>query len=173
MNAFAIKPADAGDIMFIVKIVCQSFQDVAERLGLTPENCPKHPSNYSLEWAQSDVARGVQFFLLWEEETPVGAVALEQPQADLCYLERLSVLPDYRKKGYGEALVRRIFLEAKNRGAQELSIAIVAAQTDLRLWYEKLGFRAVLQKRFDHLPFEVLFMRHELSRDYAITAGLC
>lgn len=40
-----IREADIADITLLSSIIRNSYQTVAVRFGLTPENCPKHPSN--------------------------------------------------------------------------------------------------------------------------------
>ncbi len=161
MNAIqSIRRAGSNDIALLASLIQRSFEDVALRFGLTRENCPKHPSNCTPEWVKADMERGVTFFLFLEGNTPVGAVAIEQPRSDPCYSERLSVLPEWRKKGIGDALDQHIIADAQKRGAREISIAIIAEQDDLRGWYEKRGFTMESRKRFEHLPFEVMFMRY-------------
>jgi ribosomal protein S18 acetylase RimI-like enzyme len=70
----------------------------------------------------------------------------------------LAVLPRYRQKGYGRALVQHGFAEATKRDANRVEIAIIAQQTELKIWYEKFGFTAFRTKTFEHLPFDVTFM---------------
>ncbi len=40
-----IRKADSCDISLLAGLVREGFQYVAERFGLTLENCPKHPSH--------------------------------------------------------------------------------------------------------------------------------
>ena len=40
-----IREAGFNDISLLAGLVRECFQDVAERFGLTLENCPKHPSH--------------------------------------------------------------------------------------------------------------------------------
>jgi GNAT superfamily N-acetyltransferase len=160
MNPITISAAGAGDADVLSRIIRQSFQDVASRFGLTPENCPKHPSNCTRAWIEADHARGVQYVILFREGEPVGCAGLERPQPDLCYLERLSVLPGMRRRGLGRTLALHTMDRARNMGARKISIGIIAGQTELIRWYAGLGFGAVATKRFAHLPFAVRFMEY-------------
>ena len=63
--------------------------------------------------------------------TPVGCVALEKENSDLCYLERLGILPQSRRKGFGKALVDHVFAEARALGAKQISIGIISDDTEL------------------------------------------
>jgi len=156
-----IRKAGKEDTSLITGIVRRSFQGVAERFGLTPVNCPKHPSNCSAEWIERDLSRGVIYYILENSGIPAGCAALEQAQTT-CYLERLAVLPEERNHGFGTALVRNVLLKAQTLGAESVSIGIIADQTDLKEWYEKIGFRSGETRDFSHLPFRVLFMSYSL-----------
>jgi len=140
-----------------------SFSDVVGRFGLTPQNCPKHPSNCTDEWVEKDMNRGVVYFILACSNTPAGCAAFEQVDSELCYLERLAVLPEERRKGYGRALVDHIISQAKSHGLKLMSIGIIAADSELKQWYTKIGFVEGETKEYSHLPFKVTFMKHHLK----------
>ena len=157
-----IREANFDDISLLSDLIRQSYRDVANRFKLTPSNCPKHPSNCTEEWIKNDFSRGISYFILRRRGIPVGCVAIEIAEADLCYLERLSVLPHERKKGFGSQLVEHIFHTARKLSSKKISIGIIAAQTELKQWYQKLGFVEGDTKKFSHLPFRVTFMTCEL-----------
>ena len=135
-----IRAAGSDDIPVLSGLIRVSFRDVAERFALTFENCPKHPSNCTDEWIENDFARGVAYYILESGGTPVGCVALEKANPDLCYLERLGVLPQSRRKGFGKELVDHVFSEARALGARKVSIGIISGDTELKLWYQRIGF---------------------------------
>ena len=157
-----IRAADSNDISLLAGLVRECFQDVAERFGLTLENCPKHPSHCTDEWIEKDLARGVTYFILENDVMALGCVAIEKASSDICYLERLGVLPEARRNGYGRALVDHIISRANHIGAKQISIGIIADDTELMRWYLKIGFAEGGTKYFDHLPFLVLFMTYAL-----------
>ena len=153
-----ISPADLKDIDLLAWIIHRSFRDVAERFGLTPENCPKHPSNYTPDWVKRDMDRGVTYFIAEADGKPSGCVGMEKPNSDMFYLERLAVLPEKRRNGTGRILVNRVLAEAELDGAKRVGITIIADQGELKAWYQKIGFIEGETKRFEHLPFRVSFM---------------
>jgi N-acetylglutamate synthase-like GNAT family acetyltransferase len=161
-NIIQIREANSADISLLSSLVRQSYCDVAERFTLTPANCPKHPSNCTDEWIENDLARGVSYFILEHRNIPAGCAAIEKAEVDLCYLERLAVLPHERKRGLGSQLVEHIFRTARERESKKISIGIIAAQTELKQWYRKFGFVEGETKEFNHLPFRVTFMTCEL-----------
>jgi hypothetical protein len=54
-----IREANSADVSLLCGLIRASFRDVAERFNLTPENCPKPPSNCTEEWLENDFVRGV------------------------------------------------------------------------------------------------------------------
>lgn len=157
-----IREATLNDCDVIVKIIRDSFRDVARRFSLTQDNCPKHPSNCTSSWIDKDISRGVQYFILYVDERPIGCVGIESPTADVCYLERLSVLPEMRGKHFGIKLARHALECAAAKGAGKVGIGIIAEQTELKDWYKKLGFKEMQTKSFSHLPFNVCLMEYEI-----------
>ena len=158
-----IKKATPDDDAILSDIIRSSYRDVAQRFDLTSENCPKHPSNCTDDWIRNDFARGVSYFIIEPNGRPTGCVALEIPEPGLGYLERLAVLPAARRQGIGRRLVDHVFSQATASGVKEISIGIIAAQTDLKLWYQKIGFVEGATKEFEHLPFRVTFMTYCLA----------
>ena len=158
-----IRIADETDAGLLADIIRRSHADVARRFHLTPENCPKHPSNCTPAWIESDFARGVRYFLTDWQGAPVGCVALEQANPEIVYLERLSVLPAQRRHGLGQQLVERVIQESAELGVPRIGIGIIADFAELKTWYAKLGFHEGETRKFDHLPFKVLLMAYDLT----------
>ena len=158
-----IREATDSDVRLLVDLIRRSFRDVADRFRLTAENCPSHPSNCTRDWIVSAMANGVRFFILEVDETACGCVALEQPNSDVCYLERLAVLPELRGRGYGRTLVEHGLNVARDLGAGRIEIGLIADHFELRDWYLRLGFEITRDNAmFDHLPFGVTLMARTL-----------
>jgi N-acetylglutamate synthase-like GNAT family acetyltransferase len=164
MMQYNIRACTLEDIDILAEIIQVSFHDVAERFGLTPENSPRHPSNLRPDWLQRDMNRGITYYLLNKDDRNVGCAALEQVSNDLCYLERLAVIPPARRQGLGAALVNHVLAAAAAIGAERVEIGIIAEQKELKEWYGKLGFEEMESKDFSHLRFRVTFMRHYLGQ---------
>lgn len=160
---FAIRNATESDAGCLAAILREASRDVAESFGLTPENCHKHPSNCTPEWIEAGFEKGVVYYVLEAAGKPCGCVALEQADSDVCYLERLAVLPNHRRQGFGTALVNHVCDEARRLGARRIEIGTIAEHVALNRWYEKQGFRLKNTAEFEHLPFAVAFMGKELA----------
>jgi len=159
-----IQSASFHDAEIIAFIISQANKDVAEKFELTLENNPKHPSFYTKEWVSSDMDRGEEYFLYQKKDDNCGCVAFEQPNSDISYVNRLSVLPEYRHKGIGEQLVKHVLEYSRTKNIQMVSIGIIAEHILLKKWYLKLGFVEGETKHFDHLPFDVTYMSYKLQK---------
>jgi len=157
-----IREASAGEADRLAELIRSAFRDVAERFGLTRDNCPKHPSQCEAEWVRSAIGKGVRYFADEEEAGLRGCVALEMAGAGVGYLERLAVLPGQRGRGLGTTLVERMVEEARGEGIRRLEVGVIAAQSELVEWYGRRGFAMFRRARFPHLPFEVAFLGKEL-----------
>ncbi len=103
-----IREATKGDLSVVAHLVSESNKDVAAKFGLNSQNCPKHPSFCTDAWIQADLERGERYFILEKDGEPVACVAYENPRPGLAYLNRLSVLPAFRRNGIGARLVQYI-----------------------------------------------------------------
>ena len=151
------------DSATIAMLVSKSNRDVAVTFGLNAVNCPKHPSFCTEDWVRADIARGERYFILEEDSRPIGCVAYETPGAEiagLAYLNRLSVLPEHRKRGVGGCLVQHIVEYARSSAIKTISIGVIGEHGELQRWYRNLGFVDGETKRFPHLPFSVKYMSY-------------
>jgi len=161
-NAMEIRITNINDTEQIASIVSQANKDVAKQFDINFENNPKHPSFYTNEWVFSDFNRGEEYFISHVNNTNTGCVAFEQPNPDTAYLNRLSVLPEYRRQGMGTMLVNYILEYSRSKNIQFVSIGIIAAHDILKNWYSNRGFIEGETQKFDHLPFDVMYMRYDL-----------
>jgi diamine N-acetyltransferase len=155
-----IRVGTKADIDILVLIIQDSFLDVAERFGLTPQNSPTHPSNCRPEWLRGEIDRGVTYYILENDGEPVGCAALEKINDEVCYLERLAVLPQERRQGLGQALVEHVLSHARQLHAYRLQVGIIAEHQELQDWYEKMGFEEVSKKQYPQLIFQVTHMAY-------------
>ena len=162
-HSIALRKANSNDAQLLCGLIRNSFRDVAVKFELTPENCPTHPSNCREDWIIKDFERGTIYYLLERSGLPVGCVAIEKATNDLCYLKRLAVLPGERRKGFGNQLVNHALNTARQWGAKSISIGVIAKQTDLKKWYQEIGFKEGETKKFGQLPFSVCFMNYEIK----------
>ncbi|MGL1892749.1 MAG: GNAT family N-acetyltransferase [Spirochaetaceae bacterium] len=154
--------ATAEDIDNVSNVIRDANKPVALILHLTPENCPKHPSNCNSGWIADAMGKGEVFFILEIKGKVIGCIAYQDAQADVCYLSRLAVLPEFQKQGYGEKLTSYFQQYAKDQGKKTAGIGVINQNTNLKDWYKKIGYIETKIKNFKHLPFDVCFMEKKI-----------
>ncbi len=87
----------------------------------------------SLEWDEFDL---ISMHVLVQDSTgqPIGTARLLSDG----HIGRLAVLKEWRGKGIGSAIMKRILEEMNNRGLEK---AMLNAQTTAISFYERLGFQ--------------------------------
>ena len=73
-------------------------------------------------------------------KTGVGLVRYKTAEMHLIFT-RLCVLPEWRSKGLGSMLVRRLVLDATRLGLTKVKCTVRASETDLADWYARRGFQ--------------------------------
>lgn len=142
----------------VVAVLRAGFESVREQFGITAENNPHYP----VYWEVGDVARAVarpaQLLGVEVDAALVGcAFAGPSRRREGCWeLRHLAVIPEFRHRGIGEALIRAAVECAAADGADVLRIGIVAENLRLSQWYARLGFRVVSRgESYPPLPFTV------------------
>ena len=156
--AVHIRPASGDDAPLLASLIAEANKDVARRFGLDAVNCPKHPSFCTTEWILADFARSVAYFIAEDGGVAAGCVAFEDAGGGVAYLNRLAVLPGHRRKGTGGRLVRQVIDHAARQRFRSISIGVIAAHSELREWYGRLGFIEGETKSFPYLPFQVTYL---------------
>ena len=97
------------------------------------------------------LAEGGVLFLAVEDERIAGHAICETEHGgsptwvwlqDVLALVDLVVLPEFRGRGIGAALMAAVEAEGRKRGVAALDLAVVAPNTGARRFYERHGFRA-------------------------------
>lgn len=150
-----------GDLERCARVIRGAFATVAEDMRLTRETAPTHPSFIRLDKVRSSFLSGAVYFGLRLRGRMIGCVAVEKAE-NCCYIERLSVLPGFRRRGYGLALVEHAIGHARKAGAARASVGIIDTQRTLKDWYVSMGFEVKESRVCDHLPFAVCIMEKEI-----------
>ena len=119
-----------------------AFGTVAAEFGLTRANTPSNPAFWDVAEVARVVARPMQLVAVEQAGGIVGCAfvgpAGSRPQA--WELRHLAVVPAARHRGYGEWLVGEATRRARQAGASQLRIGIIAENRRLAAWYVRLGF---------------------------------
>jgi ribosomal protein S18 acetylase RimI-like enzyme len=163
----ALSTDDAETIVFILR---NSFATVCEEFRLTRENAPTNPAFIAAEKIRSEMKQGSSFFGLYTGSVLAGCIAAKSSPDDesLFYIERLAVLPEKRRNGYGKILLEYAENYAAESGGIAVSIGIMDNNTRLKKWYIGNGYHETSVKIYSHLPFTVCFMRKSLNGEIAL-----
>lgn len=155
-----VRVSSTSELTKCAAVIQKAFTTVANDFNLNNSNCPTHPSFINERKLLEYFEKGISMFRFVEDDKTVGFVAIEQPDEDQAkwYIEKLSVIPEFRHRGIGKELMQHAIKEIKQRGGSLISIALIDDQTILKDWYSKLGFTHVKTKQFSNLPFNVCFM---------------
>jgi GNAT superfamily N-acetyltransferase len=67
-------------------------------------------------------------------------------------------LSEYRRNGLGKRLVDYFEEVARKKSYTRIEIGVIINHDELVNWCKRIGFEENGCKKFDHLPFGVLFM---------------
>lgn len=144
----------------MVKVLNESHGTVAEEFGFTRETNPSNSAFIDIIGLNEVMKKGVQLFKLVVDNMPAGCIGIEKSSKEEAtfYIEKVSVIPAFRNKGFGVLLMNFATEEIKKSGGKTISIALINENTKLKNWYINLGFIETAIKKFPHLPFTVCFM---------------
>lgn len=71
----------------------------------------------------------------------IGDLAFGYPEPDDAYLGLLLLVPEVRGKGLGQAILGKVKMLARTRGASRLLIGVLDANEQARIFWERQGFR--------------------------------
>lgn len=179
-----IRKADKKDLTVCVDVIRSSFLTVAEEFGFTEENAPRFTAfAVNIERLETQFSQGRPMYVYVDDFGKIiGYYSLllsEQEQGKQnptncqcrisssvqkeCELNNLCVLPEYRHKKIGEALLKHAFETAFRSGCKKVRIGIVEENTKLRNWYERYGAVHTGTRKFDFFPFTCGYMVKDIE----------
>jgi predicted N-acetyltransferase YhbS len=139
MSEIVLREANDDDIPAIIAVTQAAFAEYASWLTPPSSVGAETPAKVREKLA---AGRGV---LALEGGRVVGSVYYS-PEEHYVYLGRLAVLPDYRGRGIGAALVAEVERQARALGIPRVRLGVRVALPHLRARYERLGYRVYEQR---------------------------
>ena len=162
-----IKEIDKSEIAECVNVIRKSFLTVADEFGFTIENAPRFTAFATTEerlFYQLEVEHRLMVAYYDDGDGRIlGYYSLMFLENSECELSNLCVLPEFRHKKIGEALLEDAVIRVKKSGCKKMKIGIVEENKKLRKWYEAHGFIHTHAEKFDFFPFTCGYMERELS----------
>jgi GNAT superfamily N-acetyltransferase len=111
----------------------------AEYAGvLNPPSGANHETLTDVQKAMTDGGA----LLAWDCDLAVGSARF-RPEPDCMYVGRVAVLPEYRGKGVGAALMAAMEDVAREAGRSKIRLGVRMALPGNLMFYEKLGYTVV------------------------------
>jgi diamine N-acetyltransferase len=153
-----------SDLLPVVKVLNEAHGTVAKEFGFTKQNNPTNNAFIDIETLRAQLIKGIELFQLSFYNKPIGCIAIEKSakETDTYYIEKVSVIPEYRHYGYGVNLMDYAIEMIKKSGGRKASIALIDSNVRLKNWYMMQGYKETGIKDFSHLPFRVCFMSRQL-----------
>ena len=154
-----------GDLSAVVQVLNASHGTVAKQFGFTQVTNPTNNAFIDMATLRVQLNAGIRLYGLSVDDVLIGCIAVEEStkEAETFYIEKVSVLPEYRNQGYGVELMNFATELILKAGGKFVSIALIDSNAKLKSWYLSQGFQQVGVKAYEHLPFDVCFMRKELN----------
>ena len=160
-----IKEIDKSEIAECVNVIRKSFQTVADEFGFTIENAPRFTAFATTEerlFYQLEYEHRLMVAYYDDEGKILGYYSLQYLENSECELNNLCVLPEFRHKMIGEALLEDAVARARSAGCKKMKIGIVEENKVLRRWYEAHEFIHTHAEKYDFFPFTCGYMEREL-----------
>ena len=150
-----IKRITKEDLIECLNVFHKGYETVAFEFGLTEENCPdRGRASLQIEKLKAEFEKGTLMFGYILDGKMVGYLGMTMFD-DVCGLDDIIVLPEYRHHGYGTELIEFCKTKAKELGATKIRLGMIDDNKKLRKWYEDNGFINVGYKQYEGSPYIV------------------
>lgn len=153
-----------NDLSAVVNVLNVSHGTVAKDFGFTKDTNPTNNAFIDEQTLQAQLSNGIDLYTISNNDKLIGCIAIEKSsrETDTFYIEKVSVIPEFRNQGYGLKLMNFATSKIKSLGAKAISISLIDSNSKLKNWYLSQGFTETGFKDFEHLPFRVCFMNKEV-----------
>lgn len=122
-----------ADIPIILSVIKEAFAEYTGQL-----DPPSSAEGKTVEMVEAEL-EGANALVAEADGKIVGCV-FYRPQGEGLYIDRLSVLPAYRKRGIASSMLNEIEFRARTAGYKSLQISVRLVLKKLQAYYSKLGF---------------------------------
>ena len=160
-----IRRISIDEIPKCVEVIRGAFQTVADEFGFTQDNAPRFTAfatdENRLLYQFCVEKRPMYGYLIGKKLAGYYSLALRDD--GLAELGSLSVLPEYRHRGIGAALLKDAMQRARLFGRDRMKLGIVEENQRLRKWYESFGFVHTGTEKYDFFPFTCGYLEQPLT----------
>ncbi|RLK63118.1 ribosomal-protein-alanine N-acetyltransferase [Atopobacter sp. AH10] len=151
-----------------VKLRSSDEEDICKELALVlEESFDIHQVPYHKEDIEEHLSKEISFdyrLTYFRQTVAFIGYQLVEGQADLLFL---AVLPDFRRQGLAEYLLKTSLACLKKEGAEEVFLEVRTSNLSAQMLYQKNGFKEIYQrKQYYSFPKEdALVMKKDLTRE--------
>jgi len=139
-------------------VIRRSFGTVANYFGWSRQIAPTFTAYISDDYLRAKIGDDYYPYGLYVDEVLCGFVSLTRSGDGEYELNNLSVLPNYRHRGYGYRLLEYCKHRVREFDGHKITIGIVEENAVLKDWYAANGFVHLGAKKFAYQPFTAGFM---------------
>ncbi|MGN1328665.1 MAG: GNAT family N-acetyltransferase [Eubacterium sp.] len=158
-----IRKIKENEIEKCVNLIKESFLTVASEFNITQDNAPKYVAfSTTVQKLAEQFNLGKPMFAAFENGVMAGYFSLDVYD-DICEINNLCVLPEFRHRKIGESLLQFALDEAKKLCVSKIKISIVDENKRLKTWYKTFGFVYTHSVKYDFFPFTCGYMELSLK----------
>ncbi len=155
----AIRQATEADLDELVSLLRAGFDSQVRELGLTAETAPWHVAFRGAEDTEREMGY-LTFYIIVADGRPAGCIAIQndvEPEyGGDGYIGRVTVHPDYRRRGYARLLMTFAESALQDRGARRVRLHVLTVLDGLVEFYARQGYVEVCHHTFKE--YDVLAM---------------
>jgi GNAT superfamily N-acetyltransferase len=140
MPSFAIKPAASADIPVIINIQERTWEPTYREILEKEQIDYMFQKIYSYESLQNQIETGHQFFILFNQDIPVGFASVSEEEPENFKLHKIYVLPSTQGSGAGKFLIKAVESWVTAAGGKKIALN-VNRYNKARTFYERMGYR--------------------------------
>lgn len=137
--SFQLREHRKEDIPRILYVIKTAF---AEQRGKV--NPPSSAERKTIGIVEQELQKAKA--LVVEIKNEIIACVFYQPKGNSIYVDRLAVLPEFRKQGIGKMLMCEVEKLATELGFTKLSLSVRIELTDQQKYYSKMGYKLSVYK---------------------------
>ncbi|MBU5360300.1 GNAT family N-acetyltransferase [Enterococcus raffinosus] len=162
-----VRLLEQNDLEAAARVIRDSFATVAKEFNLTIDNCPTNGAFTQTKHLRMDLEKNNRLYGVYLEKEMIGFFELVYQKEAQVTLEKVAIISSERGNQYGKYILDKAREIAGNEHIKQIDIGIIKANTRLREWYQKHGYQIVRSQNSTHLPFEVLYMKLDLTNEVA------
>lgn len=153
-----IRAIEKKELEQCIQIFHRGYGTVADEFGLTEDNSPdRGRAALPCSRLKEEFDEGVLMYGYYSEGRLIGFLGIKM-DGDVCKLNDIIILPEYRNNGYGTELLKFCRKRAVESGKEKIVLGMIDDNIRLRNWYISNGFVNTGYRKYEGAPYTVGIM---------------